>query len=159
MTSKILYNTSNLREHCRLQAFEQFGALCMHNLHANIRPGRDSKQVLLIKKNEWGSRPPSCTYRLKWARRTSWGWWGKWDDTALQTQDTKLEPWQFKAENATYRLRGSLQFWIFASERGRNILFLWNLYARAGFELAISDFLRRQLQPQPDRISHRGSVS
>ena len=28
--------------------------------------------------------------------------------------------------------RGSLQHWIFASERGRNILFLWNLNAKTG---------------------------
>ena len=27
-----------------------------------------------------------CTYRLNWTRRTSWGWWDEWDDTALQTQ-------------------------------------------------------------------------
>ena len=25
--------------------------------------------------NESGFRPPLCTYRLNWARRTSWGWW------------------------------------------------------------------------------------
>ena len=25
-------------------------------------------------------RPPLCTYRLNWARRTSWGWWDDWDD-------------------------------------------------------------------------------
>ena len=25
--------------------------------------------------DESGFRPPLCTYRLNWARRTSWGWW------------------------------------------------------------------------------------
>ena len=35
---------------------------------------------------------------------------------------------------------GSSQYWIFTSERGRNILFLWNLKARVEFEHAISDF-------------------
>ena len=30
--------------------------------------------------NESGFRPPLCTYRLNWARRTSWGWvrWLRW---------------------------------------------------------------------------------
>ena len=41
--------------------------------------------------NESGFRPPLCTYRLNWARRTSWGWWDDWDDTVLQTQDSKFE--------------------------------------------------------------------
>ena len=40
--------------------------------------------------NESGFRPPLCTYRLYWARRTSWGWWDDWDDTVLQTQDSKF---------------------------------------------------------------------
>ena len=44
--------------------------------------------------NESGFRPPLCTYRLNWARRTSWGWWDDWDDTVLQTQDSKFEPWR-----------------------------------------------------------------
>ena len=35
--------------------------------------------------------PPLCTYRLNWARRTSWGWWDECDNTALQTQDSKIE--------------------------------------------------------------------
>ena len=26
-----------------------------------------------MKLNEWGFRPPLCTYRLNWARRTSLG--------------------------------------------------------------------------------------
>ena len=30
--------------------------------------------------NESGFRPPLCTYRLNWARRTPWGWWDDWDD-------------------------------------------------------------------------------
>ena len=45
-------------------------------------------------KNKWnesGFRPPLCTYRLNWARRTSWGWWDDWGDTVLQTQDSKFE--------------------------------------------------------------------
>ena len=55
--------------------------------------------------NESGFRPPLCTYRLNWARRTSWGWWDDWDDTVLQTQDSKFGPWRSEAEHATSRSR------------------------------------------------------
>ena len=55
--------------------------------------------------NESGFRPPLCTYRLNWARRTSWGWWDDWDDTVLQTQDSIFEPWRSEAEHATSRSR------------------------------------------------------
>ena len=49
--------------------------------------------------------PPLCPYRLNWAQRTSWGWWDEWDDTVLQTQDSKFEPWRSEAEHATSRSR------------------------------------------------------
>ena len=70
----------------------------------------ENPPVLAIKVNEmkWnesGFRPPLCTYRLNWARRTSWGWWDDWDDTVLQTQDSKFEPWRSEAEHATSRSR------------------------------------------------------
>ena len=58
-----------------------------------------------MKWKEFGFRPPLCTYRLNWARRTSWGWWDDWDDIVLQTQDSKLEPWRSEAEHATSRSR------------------------------------------------------
>ena len=51
--------------------------------------------TLMENENESGFRPPLCTYRLNWARRTSWGWWDDWDDTVLQTQDSKFEPWRY----------------------------------------------------------------
>ena len=60
---------------------------------------------LEMKWNESGFRPPLCTYRLNWARRTSWGWWDDWDDTVLQTQDPKFGPWRSEAEHATSRSR------------------------------------------------------
>ena len=47
--------------------------------------------------NKWDFRPPLCTYRLN-----SWGWWDEWDDTALQTQDSKFEPWGSEAEHVIY---------------------------------------------------------
>ena len=62
-----------------------------------------------------------CTYRLNWARRTSWGWWDEWDDTALQTRDSKFKPWRSEAEHATYRSRRSPTILSFTSGWGRNI--------------------------------------
>ena len=53
---------------------------------------------------QWVSlRPPLCTYRLNWARRTSKAWWDEKDDTALQTQDSNLELCPSEAEHATSR--------------------------------------------------------
>ena len=68
-----------------------------------------------------GSRPPLCTYRLNWARRTSWGWWDDWDDTVLQTQDSKFEPWRSEAEHATSRSRRLPTILTFTRGWGRNI--------------------------------------
>ena len=66
--------------------------------------------------NESGFRTPLCTYRLNWARRTSWRWWDDWDDTVLQTQDSKFEPWRSEAEYATSR-----SLLTFTRGWGRNI--------------------------------------
>ena len=75
-----------------------------------------------IKKwNESGFRPPLCTYRLNWARRTSWGWWDDWDDTVLQTQNSKFEPWRSEAEHATSRSRRLPAILTFTRGWGRNI--------------------------------------
>ena len=41
MTSRVLYSAQYHRQHCTLNAFEQFRTLYMHNLDKNIRPGRD----------------------------------------------------------------------------------------------------------------------
>ena len=70
--------------------------------------------------NESGFRPPLCTYRLNWARRTSWGWWDDWDDTVLQTQDSKFEPWWSEAEHATSRSRRLPTILTFTRGWGRN---------------------------------------
>ena len=70
--------------------------------------------------NESGLRPPLCTYRLNWARRTSWGWWDDWDDTVLQTQDSKFEPWRSEAEHATSRSRRLPTILTFTRGWGRN---------------------------------------
>ena len=85
----------------------------------------DSHRWLVVVRNEmkWnesGFRPPLCTYRLNWARRTSWGWWDDWDDTVLQTQDSKFEPWRSEAEHATSRSRRLPTILTFTRGWGRN---------------------------------------
>ena len=70
--------------------------------------------------NESGFRPPLCTYRPNWARRTSWGWWDDWDDTVLQTQDLKFEPWWSEAEHATSLSRRLPTILSFTRGWGRN---------------------------------------
>ena len=77
-------------------------------------------QTVKMKWNESGFRPPLCTYRLNWARRTSWGWWDDWDDTVLQTQDSKFEPWRSGAEHATSRSRRLPTILTFTRGWGRN---------------------------------------
>ena len=47
-------------------------------------------EIMWMKWNEWGLRSPLCTYRLNWARSTSWGLWDKWDDRE-ETFCLKLE--------------------------------------------------------------------
>ena len=74
-----------------------------------------------MKWNESGFRPPLCTYRLNWARKTSWGWWDDWDDTVLQTQDSKFEPRRSEAEHATSRSRRLPTILTFTRGWGRNI--------------------------------------
>ena len=74
-----------------------------------------------MKWNEYGFRPPLCTYRLNWARKTSWWWWDNWDDTVLQTQDSKFVPWRSEAEHATSRSRRLPTILTFTRGWGRNI--------------------------------------
>ena len=81
----------------------------------------DNLIIEMKKWNESGFRPPLCTYRLNWARRTSWGWWDEWDDTVLQTQDLKLEPWRSEAEHAASRSRRLPTILTFTRGWGRNI--------------------------------------
>ena len=58
-----------------------------------------------MKCNKSGFRPLVCTYRLNWAGRISWGLWDEWNDTAIQTQDSKFKPWRSEAEHPTSRSR------------------------------------------------------
>ena len=90
--------------------------LCNFYSHEIVAYGSETKK----KWNESGFRPPLCTYRLNWARRTSWGWWDDWDDTVLQTQDSKFEPWRSEAEHATSRSRRLPTILTFTRGWGRN---------------------------------------
>ena len=90
--------------------------LCSHGWGVTFSYHKDN-----MKWNESGFRPPLCTYRLNWARRTSWGWWDDWDDTVLQTQDSKFEPWRSEAEHATSRSRRLPTILTFTRGWGRNI--------------------------------------
>ena len=93
--------------------------------------------------NESGFRPPLCTYRLNWVRRTSWGWWDDWDDTVLQTQDSKFEPWRSEAEHATSRSRRLPTILTFT--RG------WGVW----YDNARNACYKRQLQ-MADQVSGKG---
>ena len=87
----------------------------------NLTLGQSLVLCSFRKWNESGFRPPLCTYRLNWARRTSRGWWDEWDDTVLQTQDSKFEPWRSEAEHATSRSRRLLTILSFTRGWVRNI--------------------------------------
>ena len=108
---------------------EKTNKFCLHGFNKNISSLWEFKSVykkyrnfsVEWKKNESGFRPPLCTYRLNWARRTSWGWWDDWDDTVLQTQDSKFEPWRSEAEHATSRSRRLSTILTFTRGWGRNI--------------------------------------
>ena len=101
-----------------------------------------------MKWNEWGFRPPLCTYRLNWTMRNSWGWWDEWDDTALQTQDSKFEPWRSEAE--------------FANSPSRRLPTILNLYEWAGkkhfvsFEFECQPWASNSRSPtfQADSFNH-----
>ena len=92
-----------------------------HNSKFRLRIFSFGLLIGLKKWNESGFRTPLCTYRLKWARRTSWGWWDNWDDTVLQTQDPKFEPWRSEVEHATSRSRRLPTKLTFTRGWGRNI--------------------------------------
>ena len=95
--------------------------------------------------NHYPRAPALCTSILNWARRISPSWCDEWDDTALQTHDSKFSDC-LKSSTLPLGLRGSPQYWIFTSERRRNTWFLLNFKARvSGVRTAIFNFLSRQL--------------
>ena len=109
---------------------------------------------------ESGFRPLLCTYRPNWARRTSWGWWVEWDDTVLQTQDSKFEPWRSEAEHATSRSRRLPTILSFTSGWGRNIMVSFKP-PRPGNEprtLAWKAVMLTTTLGPPDAAAHRTST-
>ena len=101
-------------KYIRGKLFKRFGIICKARtlLH---------RSTLVNKWNESGFRPPLCIYRLNWAGRTSWGWCDDWDDTVLQTQDSKFEPRRSEAEHATSRSQRLPTILTFTRGWGRNI--------------------------------------
>ena len=97
--------------------------------------------------NKSGFRPPLCTYRLSWARRTSWGRWDDWGDTVLQTQDSKFEPWRSEADHATSRSRRLPTILTFTRGWGR-IFFISFKPCSATWIWRISRSLHRYLNTQ-----------
>ena len=47
--------------------------------------------------------------------------WDEWDDTDLQTQNSKFKPWEYEAEHATSRTRRLPTILSFTSGWGRNM--------------------------------------
>ena len=89
----------------------------------NFQADSDWELTFLLEEKKWnksGFRPLLCSHRLNWARRTSWGWWDYWDDTALQTQDSKFKPWRSEAEHTTSWSRRLPTILNFTSGLGRS---------------------------------------
>ena len=104
----LINNLSRIRFKAQSCLSSEFSNHCFTNLTL----------CLADKWNESGFRPLLCTYRLNWARRTSWD---EWDETALQTQDSKFKPWRSEAEHVTCRSPRLPTILSFTSGWGRNI--------------------------------------
>ena len=108
--------------------------------------------------NESGFRPPLCTHRLNWARRTSWGWWDDWDVTVLQTLDSKFEPWRSEAEHATSRSRRLPTILTFTRGWGRNNFYFFQT-AVTGNRIPNSGVIGRDANHYPGApaLGHHGN--
>ena len=104
---------------CHVTVTSRGGSHLTRRLIKSCDKTRKKHHLHCSKWNESGFRPPLCTYRLNW--RTYWGWWDDWDDTVLQTQDSKFEPWRSEAEHATSRSRRLPTILTFTRGWGRNI--------------------------------------
>ena len=102
-------------------SYTMYSGIANHNKYRGISRKKNEAKLDNKKWNESGFRPPLCTYRLNCARRTSWGWWDEWDDTVLQTQDSKFEPWRSEVEHATSRSRRLPTILSFSRGWGRNV--------------------------------------
>ena len=117
------------------------GAWWMHNclVYGRVKfispcDGENNQKPVTLNCEQFPSRknrPPLCTCRLNWARRTSWGWW---DDPVLQTQDSKFEPWRSEAEHATSWSRRLPTILTFTRGWGRNIFCFFFKPPRPGTE-------------------------
>ena len=102
---KKLSNTPSSILHCISQLGEYIGGPC-HWVSQNYNTSLPL-QKLKTRLERTFSLP---TNKMKWngffyTIRTSRGWWDQWDDTALETQDSKFEHWRSEVEHATSRSR------------------------------------------------------
>ena len=86
-------------------------------------------------------RPHLCRYKL------NWGWWDEWDDTALQIQDSKFEPWRSEVE--------------YASSRSRKLPTILNLYEWAGKTFCFFETWRPEwgFKPAISRLSKQADIT
>ena len=108
---------------------------------------------LEIKWIEWGFSPLLCTYRLNRTRRNSWGSWEEWDDTALQTQDSKFELWRSETVHATS------QSWRFPTimnpiiQFGRRMFFTIQILNQHWFNVSCSGDIPTNISHSPNAVS------
>ena len=78
-----------------------------------------------MKWNESGFRPLLCTYRLNWARRTSWGWW---DEMTLPSRHRirNSNPRGLRPSTLPLGHGGSTQYWVLGVDGEETFLFLSN---------------------------------
>ena len=96
----------------------------MHDLLHSIRSGPCSRTSYDMKWNESGFRPPLCTYRLNWARRTSWGWWD--DEMTLSSRHRirNSSPGGLRPSTLPLGHGGSPQYWLSHVDGEETFLFL-----------------------------------
>ena len=62
--------------------------------------------------NESGFRPPLCTYRLNWARRTSWGWRNNEMTLSSRHRIRNWSPGGLRPSTLPLGHGGSPQYWL-----------------------------------------------
>ena len=79
-----------------------------------------------MKWNESDFRPPLCTYRLNWARRTSWGWWDYEMTLSSRHRIRNSSPGGLMPSTLPLGHGGSPQYWLSHVDGEETFLFLSN---------------------------------
>ena len=77
-----------------------------------------------MKWNDSGFRPPLCTYRLNWARRTSWGWWMIEMTLSSRHMIRNSSPGGLRSSTLPLGHGGSPQYWLSHVDGEETFLFL-----------------------------------